>query len=346
MALGLERRRDAPGHGRSAPSFVRADGWLASLRHRDDWPSSRRGRLIEAAKYLVRALCLPVMHAEYLRFVQGHARMCAFRRRDPRLLERHLHRFVNQRWNRRDRLRALRSHYPFALSKLPAVLFDAVYVEGGVPLGLLPLKDGRELVLSLRPPIHKGCEGELGIQLEEPGGRTLYRIVFTVIDGGRTLAIGCLQGPGGADARDAVRELTRQMHGLRPKQLMLSLACAFARHVGIDRVVGVATEAHPLSRRRGDLFQADYDAFWLEQHGVAEPASGWFALPIDPPRKCEADVPSHHRAAFRRREALRAAAEALLIDALSRSAPSADIATEAAPYAASMYVPQERAWIP
>lgn len=346
IALGLDRGRGAMGAGRPRPSFAWADGWIASLRHRQDWPSPWPARLREAAKYLARALCLPRMHAEYLRFVQGQARMRACRRRDPRLLERHLHRFVNERWHRRDRLRALHSHYRFALSRLPAPLFDAVYVEGGVPLGLLALKDGRELVLSLRPPIHKGCEGELRILLEEPGGRTLYSIALTVIDDGRAVVIGCLQGPSGTDAREAVRDLTRQMHGLRPKQLMLFLACALARHFGIGRVLGIANAAHPLSRRRGGLFQADYDAFWVEQQGVAEAESGWFSLPVDPPRKHEADVPSHHRSAFRRREGLRLAAEALLIGAFRRSAPRADITPEAAHSSASLPVPQERAWIP
>ncbi|WNL44801.1 DUF535 family protein [Dyella sp. BiH032] len=342
VALGL-KRRDA---GLPRPNVARPGGWIASLRHRQDWPASQPARFIEAAKYLVRALCLPRRHARYLRFVQGHAPMRAFRRRDPRLLERHLHRFVNARWKRRDRLRALLAHYQFATSALPTPLFDAVYVEGGVPLGLLVLKDGRELILSLRPPLDKGCEGELGIQLEGMDGRTLYRIVFTVIDDGRTLAIGCLQGPGGPDAREAVRELTRQMHGLRPKQLMLALACAFARHFGIAQVLGIANAAHPLSRRRAGIFQADYDAFWLEQQGVAEADTGWFVLPADPPRKAEADVPSHHRSAFRRREGLRAAAEAVLVRALCRSAPRADNATEMAAHFASTYASQEHAWIP
>jgi len=324
-------------------------GWIASLRERRDWPQQPRARLREAFKYLLRAMSMPLLHTGYLRFMQDNARMYACCRRDPRLLERHLHRFVNDQWRRPDRMRAVLAHYRYALARLPAPLFDAIYVEGGVPLGLLSLKDGSELVLSLRPSIDKGCEGELGIHLEELGGRTLYRIVCTVTDDGHTLAIGCLQGPSGADAREVVRELTKQMHGLRPKQLMLSLACAFARHAGIARVVGIANQAHPLNRRRAGQFQADYDAFWTEQHGVAEAGGGWFALPAEPPRKSEADVPSSHRAAFRRREALRLAAERVLVAALGRAAPHAETAPQAAAQTATLFMPfmpQEPAWIP
>ena len=326
-----------------------AHGWIASLRQRRDWPSPPRAYLREAAKYLARALCLPLLHTGYLHFMQGSARMRACCRRDPRLLERHLHRFVNAQWSRRERLRVLLAHYRFALAALPAPLFDAIYVEGGVPLGTLALKDGRELVLSLRPSIDKGCEGELGIQLEEIGGRTLYRIVCTVLDDGRALAIGCLQGPGGEDARELVRDLTRQMHGLRPKQLMLALACAFARHAGIERVLGIANRSHPLQRRRAGRFQADYDAFWAEQQGVEQDMDGWFVLPVQPARKSEADVPSHHRAAFRRREALRVAAESVLTAALGRSAPRREAAAQAVPRIDAPFMPflpQEPAWIP
>lgn len=319
-------------------------GWIASLRDRHDWPGAAYPRCREAVKYLARSACLPWQHGRYLHFIQGQGRLRALRQRDPRLLERHLHRFVNLHWGRRERLRALLSHYRFMLARLPGALFDAVYLEGGVPLGLLALKDGRELVLSLRPSIHKGCEGELTLQLDDLDGRVLYRIVFTVIDDGEALAIGCLQGPGGADARDVVRDLTRNMHGLRPKQLMLGLTYAFARQLGIARVLGIANAAHPLHRRRGERFQADYDAFWLEQQGVARP-DGWFALPAEAPHKSEADVPSNHRSAFRRREALRIRAEELLAGALRR-APLPSTMPASAAHGMPFPMPLEHAWIP
>lgn len=51
-------------------------------------------------------------------------------------------------------------------------------------------------------------------------------------------------------------------------------------------------------------------------------AGGWFELPLQPLRKREAEVPSHHRSAFRKREALRVAAESILLGALG-AAPEA-----------------------
>ena len=287
--------------------------FLRSLRGRHDWRGDAGKRALIAVKYLARCLLMPRQQSGYLAFVEGNPLLRTFRRRDPRMQERHFHRYLNLGWNRRQRLRAIRQHYRHVLAAMPAPLFRAVYAEGGAPLGLLTLKDGSRLILSLRPPIFLGCEGELGIQLSDERCHPLYRIVVTVTDE-RTLAIGCIQGPDGSEARDTVRELTRQLHGLRPKCLMLALACALARHWGLTRVLAVGNAAHPLrnARRR---FVADYDAFWGEQQGRAVDG-GWYELPLEPERKTAAEVPSQHRSAFRKREALRAEAEHLLIAAL------------------------------
>ncbi len=305
--------RSRPAPRRAAEPAPTALNLLRSLRGRHDWRGDAGKRALTATKYLARSLLMLRQQADYLAWVESEPVLRAFRRRDPRMQERHFHRYLNLGWSRRQRLRAIRQHYRHALAAMPAPLFRAVYAEGSAPLGLLTLKDGRQLILSLRPPIFLGCEGELGIQLADELGNPLYRIVVTVTDE-RTLAIGCIQGPVGSAARDTVRELTRQLHGLRPKCLMLALAAALARHWGLTRMLAVGNAAHPLrnARRR---FVADYDAFWQEQQGRAVDG-GWYELPLEPERKTAAEVPSQHRSAFRKREALRMEAERLLIDAL------------------------------
>jgi uncharacterized protein len=292
---------------------------MASLRHRGDWSGPWYKRSVTALKYIVRAACIPVQHGCFLSFIDAHPPMRAYRQRDPRLLERHMHRFINAHWHRRQRLSHLHQHYRFALTHLPSGLFDLVYALGHATLGSLVAKDGSLLTLCMRPPIFKGCEGELCLQLCDSHENPLYSIVFTVSDETPAIRIGCLQGPRGENAREVVRELTRNMHGLRPKQLMLSLVYAFARHYGIEQLLAISNEAHPL-RRSGRPLLSDYDAFWTEQQG--KPADdGWYVLPSMQAHKSEADVPSNHRSAFRRREALRLQAEQLLINALEQPVP-------------------------
>lgn len=222
---------------------------LRSLGGRFDWHGTPLKRGLIAAKYIVRTLSMPRQQARHLGHIYGDLRLDAYRCRDPRLLERHFHRYMHVQWDRQARLQSIRQHYRFALTELPTLLFEAIYIYGNAILGYLTLKDGSQLKMSLQPPIFLGCEGELCLQLSDIHDRPLYRIVLSVIDDEPTIiAIGCLQGPVGAGAKDTVRDLTRNMHGMRPKQLMLSLVYAFARHHGIERIVAVGNAAHPASR--------------------------------------------------------------------------------------------------
>ncbi|HEY2622396.1 MAG TPA: DUF535 family protein [Dyella sp.] len=296
--------------------------WLGSLRDRGDWLGNPFQRAVMAAKYLVRALSLPRQHQRFLAFAQAHPLMRACITCDPRVLERHLHRFIHRHWHRATRLRSLQCHYRHMLHWLPAKLFDDIYVRGRASLGQLTLKDGSQLALHLRPPVFMGCEGELCIELSEMNGHPLYRLVLTIIDDESTLAIGCLQGPDGEHARERVRELTRHLHGLRPKQLMLTLAYAFAAQCGVRRMLAVGNAGHPLRGRQ--RFHADYDAFWREQGGV-ETSEGWFLMPSTLHQRAESDVPSKHRALYRRRRELCWQAEQMLRDALDESPQRFDV---------------------
>lgn len=303
--------------------------WWRSLRGRSDWVGNPGQRALSAAKYLVRATSLPVRHQRYLAFLGSHPLLRACVACDPRLQERHLHRFIHQGWHRATRLRGVQNHYRLLLERWPEALFESVYVHGRATLGELQLKDGSALKLHLRPPIHMGCEGELAIELGDADGRALYRLVLTLIDE-HTMAIGCIQGPDGEQARNQVRVLTRQMHGTRPKQLLLVLAYALAGQCGIRHILGISNEAHPLHGR--SRFMADYDAFWREQGGCST-GDGWFVLPPTLHHRGEAEVESKHRAAFRRRAELRWQAVRLLNGALRpvpwwRDTPVADAAVE------------------
>jgi uncharacterized protein VirK/YbjX len=289
---------------------------LRSLRGRRDWRGAWYKRGVSALKYLLRSGCMPVQHGSFLDFVYASPRMMAYRQRDPRLLERHMHRYINANWKRSQRLESLHQHYRFVLAHLPNGLFDLVYALGHASLGSMKAKDGSLLTLCMRPPIFMGCEGELCLQLCDVNEDPLYSIVFSIVGERPRIVIGCLQGPRGDNAKDVVRALTRNLYGMRPKHLMLSLVYTFARHFGITEISAISNDAHPL-RRTGRPVLADYDAFWEEQQGMAA-GGGWYILPSSQSHKSEADVPSNHRSAFRRREALRRETEQLLANALTR----------------------------
>jgi len=252
--------------------------------------------------------------AAWLRVVYGSPRLTAILAHDPRLLERWHHHYINRRFGRATRMAVAADHFRFVFARLPDDLADGVYLRGRHRIGALVLKDGSELRIELRRPTGRSREGELALCLTNNQDQVLSSAVFTVADEGRSLLIGCMQGACAELGREAVRELTKQCHGLRPKNLLFSLLLAFASEYGIERVRGVANLAHPFAGE-ADKIKADYDAFWQECQG--EPlADGFYALPAQESLRDETQVESKHRSAFRKREALRREACELLVDAL------------------------------
>jgi hypothetical protein len=84
-------------------------------------------------------------------------------------------------------------------------------------------KSGLPYEIQLRTVNMFDREGELVLQLAQ-AGKIIFTVAFTVAprDGRPALNIGCIQGGKTEDAREAIRLATRDLHGMRPKQLMVS----------------------------------------------------------------------------------------------------------------------------
>lgn len=295
--------------------------FLESMQDRTDWRGSRATRGFYALKYAVRSLHWRGLHAAWLAFIYDDPRMRAMLVHDPRLVERPQHAYISRGLGTAAGYAIIRSHYEFVLARFPADALRRIYLVGRAPVGTLVLKDGSTIGIELRRPTGRSREGELALYLVDTLGRALSSIIFTIADNGRHLLLGCLQGAAHELGRDAVRDLTRQCHGLRPKNLLLSMLLGVGAAIGTERVFGVGNAAHPFADHPGKI-KADYDGFWLECGGAAS-RDGFYELPPREPVRDIATVDSKHRSAFRRREALRALACAQLLDALELSLPLA-----------------------
>ena len=195
--------------------------FLRSLQGRTDWRGSAPKRSMYALKYAMRSLRHRSLHAAWLGFVYGDQRMRAMLAHDPRLLDRPQHDYINRRLDTAACYAIVRSHYDYVLAHFPPAMIERIYQHGRCPVGTLPLKDGDTLSVELRRPTGRGREGELALYLLDAQGRALSSAIFTFADDGRRLLLGCLQGAAAELGRDAVRALTRQCHGLRPKNLAI-----------------------------------------------------------------------------------------------------------------------------
>lgn len=288
--------------------------FLRSLRQRRDWRGSPSKRLAAGLKYIARSARMARRQSAWLSELYGSPRLTTLLAHDPRLHERWHHHYINRRVGRAQRMAIISQHYRYAFAHLPSRIVDAVYIEGRCTLAALTLKDGSELLLELRRPTGRSREGEMALCVANTQGQVLSSAIFTIADDGRTLLIGCLQGAAADLGREAVRELTKQCYGLRPKNLLFSLLLAFGSFSGAQQIRGVSNLAHPFAGE-ADKIKADYDAFWEECQGVLQP-DGFFALPTTEPARDEAQVESKHRSAFRRREMLRRDACAHLLSCL------------------------------
>jgi uncharacterized protein VirK/YbjX len=161
--------------------------------------------------------------------------------------------------------------------------------RGAVTLARIDGKSGLPYQLQLRAIEPMEREGELVLQLLQED-RLVYSCAFSFVhsDAGMALGIGCMQGPRGEHGLQLIKDATRELHGLRPKNLMLKLLSQFAHDHGCAtlRLVSNANRVVCSATRQGKV-HADYDTLWQELGAVAR-ADGDYQLASE--AICEPDL--------------------------------------------------------
>ena len=128
-------------------------------------------------------------------------------------------------------------------------------------------------------------EGELAFYFAKgPGGEKLCRIsvCFAKVDGDLAIVVGNVQGPLSIHKR-AIISATRDLHGLRPKDATFLAVRALAQALQIDVVHAVCDASHVSPSRLQDTAKhSRYDAYWLEQGGVARGPYGFVFGALEP----------------------------------------------------------------
>jgi len=252
---------------------------------------------------------------DWLRFLDGSEEMRQAVRSDPGLYSRWHAPFISRELDAPARLRILQAHYRFLLERFPPRLRDKLLRGHDVRIGTLRLRNGEAVHLHLRKPAVRAM-GELGLYLVTGSKEVLSSCIFT-FGGEDGLLIGAMQGSWSFLGRAPIREFTRGSHGVRPKNLLLTLMRVLARLYGIERLRGVAQAAHPFAAR----IHADYDSFWQENGGIPG-EHGFHELPRFGARRPVRLLPSKRRAARRQREQFLDEARAVFLRALDWRRPS------------------------
>jgi uncharacterized protein VirK/YbjX len=211
-----------------------------------------------------------------------------------------VHPYLHSGWPAQRKLETVAGHYALLQGRL-----SFLRVASWRAIGLADLGEG--LQVHIDAPGKFEHEGQLVINLTRDH-LCLYSLAFTLGQaGGRRVAyVGALQGLHSPDALPIYRTLTHRMHGLRPRDLLVTAFRALCLTLGFRQILAVS-DHHRVSSNRyfassAQVF-ASYDAAWLENGGIAT-ADGFFALGACLATRNPEDIPSRKRAQYRRRYAL------------------------------------------
>ena len=262
----------------------------------------RLALLRERLKIRVRALLHPLQTPAWLRLLNSHPAFSEYVRNCPRFLYKVYRPYISNALRPEERLAAIQSHYEFVFRRGLGQMVARASL-GPVALAAVEGKSGLPYEIQLRTVNMFDREGDLVLQLAQDG-KIVYTVAFTVAPraGHPAISIGCVQGGKTEDAREAIRLATRDLHGMRPKQLMVSLVRQLGFEYGCTRMHMVSNRNRVIYKaiRHGRVL-ADYDLLW-EELGAVKNAGGDYEIDCAPLAAPDLEaIPSKKRSEARKR---------------------------------------------
>lgn len=280
------------------------------------FPGNSPGILRRQARFVLTGLRHRALVRDFLAPAPGSAlaRLMAER---PRTLGALLWPYQCAAWGPGERLRRIRAHAAEIDRIGPPFDFS---IEEKLVLHEWPDTGGLRLVLD--QPRWFMREGGVSLNLFQGDFRAMT-IPFSLHragDGVLEAVIGAVQGRDRDGILDLYRDLTRAMHGLRPRDLLFECLRGLCRHLGVGRILAVAdAERHHRHPYFGQAeFPLDYDEIWADRGGVRRDAH-FFELPLERVERAMEDIKPKKRSLYRRRYAFLAG----LDDALAVNIPAA-----------------------
>lgn len=221
---------------------------------------------------------------------------------NPRLLEKPLKPYVCLNWRPEHRAKKIYEHFNSLYEMYGRGFLDFYSEKGWLLAEILDCK----LLLCSGPE----REGSLALKLVDEQNRDLFTLAFNLSSTPkREIHIGALQGPGEyiAERGEIIKSLTRGMHGLRPKALMVEVLLMLAKEWQVDNVYGITNKGHIYqalrytgSKRSSVTF--NYAELWSE-YGGEQVSKYMYNIPLQPPRKDPSTLKKTKRRLYTKRYA-------------------------------------------
>ena len=210
--------------------------------------------------------------------------------------------YICTSWDASTSLRRIDEHF-----KVIEMMGTRLDFEVNETLPLLDLADvSANLRVVLDQPKGFMREGLLVINLFALEVR-IYSLAFSfAFEEGRVIAhIGAIQGVDTEGIQDDYKDLTKALHGMRPRDFLVEVFRIFCRCANVSRIYAVndAKRQHRSSyfgAAKSETLFMNYNHIWTERGG-AQVSEDFFVLSMDTPMKSLEEIASKKRAMYRRR---------------------------------------------
>jgi uncharacterized protein VirK/YbjX len=279
---------------------------ILSARHVH--PEQSLPERLDRLKYIFRGLCAPLQTSGWFRILKT-PQLGEMLQRNPHMLSKLQRPYLHVKLSGHDKIAALKFHYDYLLTCMSADMIAAIAEPSGVVVSQLDFAEDGKFSLRFYYDTRFEKEGELCLGLfDDIASEFLFTITFCIVQdkvsGEPTLFVGGLQGHKFDNQRERIVTLTRNMHGLRPKALLVFAVQRLAQMWGLKSIIGVGDSQHIYRKfGRRKEFNACYDAFWEECDGVRN-FVGNYVIPAEPQTRSISELPSGKRSLYRKRYAM------------------------------------------
>lgn len=224
---------------------------------------------------------------------------------NPSFFEKVIEPFLKTPSSVKENIETLISHHQFLFKNLNDSALEKLYIANNIGITLLEFEiKNHHFKLMLSFDIGFKREGSLTLKLLKENNHTFYSITFVIKNNKqRSLIIGGLQGPVSNDENRAlIKILTRGLHGLRPKDLMIKFVRMVALTWQVNHILAITNDSHiyQAKYRKRNRVKADYDQYW-ESINATKFSNEYVELNRLDPRKPIEEVTQSKRTMYRRR---------------------------------------------
>ncbi len=207
--------------------------------------------------------------------------------------------YVSSTMKKSEKFQHISSHYRFLSENFNDLFIEQVYVKRHLELLSINIQDLENLKIILGYNALCGKEGELSLQLLNDRDEKLYAITFSFQKkyDDLHLVIGGIQG--GKGSNEVIKELTKKMHGLRPRNLLVFIMRAIAIATNAKQILAISEENHMEKQKKRKNFCAPYNTYWEEESGIKH--NGWYNIPIYLERKTIEEIATKKRSMYKKR---------------------------------------------